>query len=135
MKKNFEEVWFKCLASIRNYIPDQTFTTWFKPISPLKLEDSTLTVQLPSQFFYEFLESHYSVLINQSLIKTLGKDAKLNYSIVVNEKNEMLQMPSHKNRFSVEVDNQSQLSDRYTFDNFVEGSNNQFARAASLAVA
>jgi len=135
MAQKFEEVWSNCLTNIKDHIPDQTFTTWFKPIVPLKLEDSTLTVQLPSQFFYEFLESHYSALINQSITKTLGKNSKLNYSIVVSETNEMLQMPSHKKGFSAEVDNQSQLSDRYTFENFVEGSNNQFARAAALAVA
>ena len=135
MAQKFEEVWSKCIAKFKDHITEQTFTTWFKPIVPLKLEDSILTVQLPSQFFYEFIESHYSVLINQTITGILGKDGKLTYSIVVSETNEMVQMPSHKKRFSVEIDNQSHLSDRYVFDNFVEGSNNQFARAASMAVA
>lgn len=135
MAQKYEEVWSECISNIKEHITAQTFTTWFRPIVPLNIEDSILTVQLPSQFFYEFLESHYSTLINQSLKNILGENAKLKYSIVVSETNELLQMPSQKKKFNVEVDNQSQLSERYLFDNFVEGSNNQFARAASLAVA
>jgi len=135
MAQKYDEVWLECLKAIQEHITIQTFTTWFKPIVPLKLENSDLTVQLPSQFFYEFLESHYSTLINQILTNIMGRESKLKYSIVLSETNELLQMPSHKKKYTVEADNKSQLSERYIFDNFVEGSNNQFARAASLAVA
>lgn len=140
MAQEYEKIWSKCLTSIKNQVTDQTYTTWFKPIVPLRMEDSTLTVQLPSQFFYEFLESHYSALINQSLSGILGKDAKLTYSIVVNETNELLQTTAPQQQPKIPMDNydsqyKSQLNVRYTFENFVEGSNNQFARAASLAVA
>lgn len=135
MEQDFDEIWSKCLKSIKSQVTEQTFTTWFKPIVPLKLENSTLTVQLPSQFFYEFLESHYSSLINQSLKMIVGNDAKLTFSIVVNESSELMQMPSVNKKPRVDIDNnRAQLNDRYTFENFVEGSNNQFARAAALAV-
>lgn len=136
MAQMFEKVWTKCLSNIRDQITDQTFTTWFKPIIPRKFEDSTLTVELPSQFFYEFLEIHYSALLNQSLAKVLETDtANLNYLIVVNEEtNELIQMPSLKKKINFEIDAYSQLSARYLFDNFVQGDNNQFARAAALAV-
>ena len=136
MKPQADDIWAQCLKSIKSQVTEQTFTTWFKPIVPVKVEDSTLTVQLPSQFFYEFLESHYSALINQSLRMIIGNDAKLTYSIVVNnEESELMQMPSANKKPRSDVENnRSQLSERYTFDNFVEGSNNQFARAAALAV-
>ncbi len=135
MVQKCEDIWSNCLSIIREEIPDQTYTTWFKPIVPLKLEDSILTVQIPSQFFYEFLESHYSPLINKSLSRVIGKDSKLNYSISVSDKNEILHPTSSNTIPTMETEDKSQLSDRYTFENFVEGSNNQFARAAAMAVA
>ena len=51
MKKNHIEAWNKCLDIIKDNIPYQSFKTWFEPILPVKLEDSTLTIQVPSQFF------------------------------------------------------------------------------------
>ena len=49
-------LWNRCLEIIRDNVPEQTYKTWFLPIIPLKYEDKTLVVQVPSQFFYEFLE-------------------------------------------------------------------------------
>ncbi len=59
MKKKHVEVWEKCLAVIKDNIPYQSFKTWFEPIVPLKVENNILVVQVPSQFFYEWLEDHY----------------------------------------------------------------------------
>jgi chromosomal replication initiator protein len=139
MLQKSDVVWSQCLETIKEHITDQTFTTWFQPIVPIKLEDSTLTVQLPSQFFFEYLESHYQNLIHEALRNTLGEDSKLNYSIMVAETNELLKFPSQKKRtplINTENNNTNHtLSPRYTFENFVEGNNNQFARAAAMAVA
>lgn len=136
MPQDYEIVWSKCLSSIKKDINNQTFVTWFKPIRPLKIENKKLTVQVPSQFFYEFLEGHYSDLLNQTLCQIIGESAKLTYSIVVNNSQESLKLPSYR-RKKVNSNNgfDSQLNERYRFDNFVEGSSNQFARAAASAVA
>jgi chromosomal replication initiator protein len=136
------DIWLKTLSLVKKNLTEQTFITWFKPIIPLSLTDKKLTVQIPSQFFYEFLETHYSELIKISVQQTLGDDAEILYSVVMNNKNEALnnqkiipqihpkpiQDDNHKNYAT-------HLNDRYTFERFVEGGNNQFARAASLAVA
>ena len=53
---NHVGLWNRCLEIIRDNVPEQTYKTWFLPIIPLKYEDKTLVVQVPSQFFYEFLE-------------------------------------------------------------------------------
>ena len=52
-------LWNRCLEIIRDNVPEQTYKTWFLPIIPLKYEDKTLVVQVPSQFFYEFLEDKF----------------------------------------------------------------------------
>ncbi|MDZ7263105.1 MAG: chromosomal replication initiator protein DnaA [candidate division KSB1 bacterium] len=142
MTSNCVDIWTKALSVIKENLNEQTYTTWFKPIIPVNFENKKLTVQIPSHFFYEFIETHYSDLINKSLQQIIGDEAQLLYSVVVNNKNEILN--GHLATNSVLPQNlpiakdpsfESHLNERYTFSNFVEGSNNQFARAASLAVA
>ena len=59
MENNHVELWNRCLQVIRDNVPEPAFNTWFKPIIPLKYENKTLTVEVPSQFFYEFIEEKY----------------------------------------------------------------------------
>jgi chromosomal replication initiator protein len=61
----------------------KAFKTWFEPISPVKLENNVLTIQVPSQFFYEWLEEHYIVLLKKTIKKELGPDGRLEYSIIM----------------------------------------------------
>ena len=63
MEKNAEKVWANCLKIIQDNINYQSFKTWFEPIKPIKLEKSILTIQVPSQFFYEWIEEHYISLL------------------------------------------------------------------------
>lgn len=142
MTSNCVNIWSDTMSILKENLNEQTYTTWFMPIIPLKLEDEKLTVQIPSHFFYEFIETHYSELINRSLQQTIGDRAQLLYSVVVNNKNEILngkndipKIASVAAPFPKNPEFESQLNVRYTFENFVEGGNNQFARAASLAVA
>lgn len=83
MGKAFSKVWDNCLAIIRDNIPYQSFKTWFEPIVPIKLENNVLTILVPSQFFYEWLEEHYINLLKKTLRKELGSDGRLEYSIVI----------------------------------------------------
>ena len=137
MKSAAQEVWGRCLALINQNINEQSFFTWFKPIHPLDVSGNALTIQVPSQFFYEWLEDHYSDLLNRAVKQTLGDSARLNYSISVNDESEPLQLPSMNRRRSTngKADDISLLSTRYTFESFVEGNSNQFAKAAATAVA
>ncbi|MBQ5457254.1 MAG: chromosomal replication initiator protein DnaA, partial [Bacteroidales bacterium] len=57
--KNCEEVWAKCLEIIQENLQKAAFNTWFAPIVPVELKDNQLTIQVPSTFFYEYLEEHY----------------------------------------------------------------------------
>ena len=66
-------LWNRCLEIIRDNVPESTYKTWFVPIVPLKYEDKTLIVQVPSQFFYEFLEDKFVDLLRKTLYKVIQR--------------------------------------------------------------
>lgn len=165
MSKTHEEVWKNCLSVIKDNVNIQSFKTWFEPIRPLKLKENVLTIQVPSQFFYEWLEEHYITLLKKTIKKELGTDGKLEYSIIMENnfnsskpyaikvptsnkkevRNPAVAMPldigtkSIKNPFIIpglkKVVVDSQLNPNYSFETFVEGESNRLARSAGFAVA
>jgi len=164
LKKNHDEVWKNCLKIIKDNVNQQSFKTWFEPIKPVKLENNVLTIQVPSQFFYEWLEEHYITLLRKTIKRELGNDARLEYRIVVDNssgsspytvnypnyntgegKNPDVLAPislgsnAIKNPFIIpglkKVNVDSQLKPAYNFDSFVEGDCNRLARSAGFAVA
>ena len=83
MEKNYNKIWENCLKIIKDNIGDQAFKTWFEPIKPVKLEGNVLTIQVPSQFFYEWLEENYITLLKTTIKKELGNTGRLEYSIIM----------------------------------------------------
>lgn len=83
MSKTFIDVWENCLKFIKDNVSGQSFKTWFEPITPVKLENNILTIQVPSQFFFEWLEEHYIGLLKSAIKKELGTEGRLEYSIIV----------------------------------------------------
>jgi chromosomal replication initiator protein len=83
MPLSHSEVWQNCLSVISDNISQQSFKTWFEPIIPVKLQDNVLTIQVPSQFFYEWLEEHYITLLRKTIRKELGHEGQLEYSIIM----------------------------------------------------
>lgn len=164
MEKPFEKVWTNCLTIIKDIVEWQHFKTWFEPIKPVALKENVLTIQVPSQFFYEYIEEHYINLLAKTLKRELGKEARLEYRIMVdsgNAKSKPLTMDvsgqsfkSYSNNemdFPLVINNHvknpfvipglkkmqidSQLNPIYTFDAFVEGDCNRVARRAGKTVA
>ncbi|HDS05983.1 MAG TPA: chromosomal replication initiator protein DnaA [Bacteroides sp.] len=78
-----ERVWNNCLNIIKDNVPSISFRTWFEPIVPLKLDNDILTIQVPSPFFYEYLEEQYIDILRKVIRKELGPDAKLEYNVVM----------------------------------------------------
>lgn len=161
-EKTAESVWSSCLKIIKDNVPPQSFKTWFDPIKPIKLDDKVLTIQVPSQFFYEWLEEHYVTLLRKTLKQELGAGSRLEYNIIVentgtnpytinvptsnaakidpNEVGMPLNLGTNiKNPFVIpglrKVNIDSQLNPNYTFENFIEGDCNRLARSAGFAVA
>ena len=87
MNKSHADVWNNCLHIIKDIIPSVSFKTWFEPIIPLKLENNVLTIQVPSPFFYEYLEEQYIDILRKTLRREIGADAKLEYNVVLENAN------------------------------------------------
>ncbi|MDG1729066.1 MAG: chromosomal replication initiator protein DnaA [Algibacter sp.] len=165
MSVTVESVWGNCLEFIKDNIQPQAYKTWFEPIKAVKLTDKALSIQVPSKFFYEWLEEHYVKILKVSLTKELGETAKLVYIIKMentygNKQPFTEKIPSSNrgalksqdvdaplNNKSPELRNpfvipgirnvkiESQLNPNYSFENFLEGDSNRLARSAGLAVA
>ena len=165
MNISASSVWDKCLAFIKDNIQPQAYKTWFLPIKPVRLNDNVLSIEVPSKFFYEWLEEHYIKLLKTALQKELGDEARLIYSIRMentfgskvaftenipsNNKVGLSpqnveaplnsQMTELKNPFVIpgikNLQIESQLNPSYNFENFLEGDSNRLARSAALAVA
>lgn len=151
-----EVIWKKCLQNIKERIPAQSYTTWFEPINPVKLHNDILTIQVPSQFFYEWLEENYVHLLKQAIKAEIGENGRLEYSVVVDKGNEQVNPVTvnvsgsshsqHQHRvngfdayknpaFYQELKSNSNLNPSYRFENFIEGDCNRLARSAGFAVA
>lgn len=165
MNVTAESVWDNCLKFIKDNIQPQAYKTWFEPIIAVKLQDKSLSIQVPSKFFYEWLEEHYVKILKVALTKELGEGAKLVYVIKMENtygnkqpftekipssnrtavKSQDVEVPLNnkspelRNPFVIpgirNVKIESQLNPNYNFDNFLEGDSNRLARNAGLAVA
>ncbi|MDU0371038.1 chromosomal replication initiator protein DnaA [Hymenobacter endophyticus] len=87
MLKDCRTVWANCLRVIKATIGEQSFRTWFQPIVPVQLHNNILLIQVPSTYFYEFLEEHYVEELKRAIHQELGPDGRLEYSIVVDQGN------------------------------------------------
>ena len=164
MEASAEKIWSNCLIFIKDNIQQQAFKTWFEPIIPLKITENSLSIQVPSKFFYEWLEEHYVKILKVALTRELGDDARLIYTIKMentfgNKAPFTESIPSSNQSgvnaqkvdaplqtYSSELKNpfvipgirnlqiESQLNPNYNFENFLEGDSNRLARSAGLAV-
>jgi chromosomal replication initiator protein len=136
-------VWKNCLQKIKENVTQMTFNTWFLPIKPVELRGSILKVQLPSKFFWEWVDEHFNSLINKTIRDVIGPEAKLTY--IVDENSATLEVSEEdivaKNINKPTSEKQkakqtfeSHLNPRYTFENFIKGEGNQLARAAAGAI-
>jgi chromosomal replication initiator protein len=105
----------------------------------LELDGEILKVQLPSQFFWEWIDEHFNTLISKTIHQVLGPNAKLAY--IINDENDspshLISKPPVVNKIpekSKQKNFEPHLNPRYTFENFIKGEGNQLARAAALAI-
>lgn len=134
---SFQKVWKSCLGIIEENVNPQSFQTWFTPVVPVKIEGLKLTIQVPSQFFYEWLYEHYSDIICNALTCVMGDGSSVEYMISQPAEKAIQSISPHttKKPAGQYQGEETHLNSRYIFENFVEGRSNQFAKAASLAVA
>ena len=80
-EQRYIEVWNECLRVIEQVIGPQMFARWFKPLVPLSLQGSTITIEVPSDFYRKYLEEVYLDVLKKTLKRVLGPDARLIYKV------------------------------------------------------
>lgn len=165
MNRDLNDIWNECLQMFRENVPPQAYSTWFEPIKPVDYRDGLLTVQVPSDFFYEYLESRFIKVIKATIRKVLGPEGKLEYSIMMDtdeNKPVVVRQPSvdrtnttnppkqiqinfDKSESSMlnpfvlpgirKINIESNLNESNCFENFVTGECNRVAYEAGVAIA
>ena len=148
------ELWGKCLGIIRDNVPGMAFNTWFSNTKPASYKAGVLTIFVPSQFVYEYIEAHYVDLLGAAIYRTFGEGTQLNYRVLTDRQNQLtLEQVSEKKPAKPvveqkKVDNGTpdsiavpvqdldpMLRSNYSFDNFIEGLSNKLPRAAAESIA
>ena len=157
IESNHVVLWNRCLEVIKDNVPETTYNTWFAPIVPLKYEDKTLIVQIPSQFFYEILEEKFVDLLRKTLYKAIGEGTKLMYNVMVDKTsipNQTVNLEASNRSTAVTPksiiggnkapsflqapavqDLDPHLNPNYNFENFIEGYSNKLSRSVAEASA
>jgi len=132
-----DDLWGKCLLYIKDRIQEQAFQTWFDGIIATNLNLDGITLQVPNQFHYEWLETKYRHLIDNALKENASHPLIVNYSVVISDKSidEIPTLTAKEKQVPQGYQRKSQLNSRYTFENFIEGKSNQFAKAAATSIA
>lgn len=129
-----ENFWPQVLETIKGRININSFDTWIKPIQCQDADEKKVVLEVPNNFFRDWVAEHYLKTIKEVLFELTGRD----YSISLLVKK--VRPPHLKEADGVVADMDDDLASRmfnprYTFENFVIGAGNQFAHAAAQAVA
>jgi chromosomal replication initiator protein len=138
-KFNKEEIWSKCLLFIKNRIQETAFQTWFDGVQVSSITNEDVTLLVPNKFHYEWLESKYRTLIDEAINSVTSKSLIINYTVPITSKSsqEIPSFSKRKNdypRFQPRYNKTKIFNSQYTFNSFIEGKDNQFARAACESV-
>jgi chromosomal replication initiator protein len=130
-------IWNACKEKLKKSLGDISFDTWIAPLSFKKLTATSLVLEAPDNFFKNWVESNYLPQIKQSLKEAGQKDFEVafevNPSLLKRKTNRIFK--TIQKSFREEPQDSLRLNPRFTFDNFIVGSSNKMAHAASLAVA
>jgi len=142
LQDNLQTLWDGVLDVIQQNTTQQTYSTWFAPTKLISDDEKTLRVNVPNNFFAEWLESHYSKLISNAVLQFVGEHRRIRFiprdskpatsayhPLDWKSEPAISQKPLHTDALY-----STRINERYTFENFIVGDSNNFAYAASRAV-
>ena len=157
MQQSHQALWDNCLHLIRQNVSEQIYKTWFGPIvfESYNEQEKTVLVQLPSMFFYEYLEQNFIRLMGWALANSFHANVRLTYRIVTDKVNNLTQDAEAERPADIEgpqpatrvnktptvldaavpQDLNPQLDPKKTFENFIEGASNKLPRTVGLSIA
>ena len=128
-------LWNICLSKLENEVPSVDFNTWIRPLQAVETEGN-LNLLAPNRFVLDWIKKHHVTQINEAV--TEFSNGKLTLVLDVGSNRHMLTpvVTSLPDEPKITAPNfEHFLNKNFTFDNFIEGKSNQFARAAALQVA
>ena len=129
-----KDLWKIVKNNLKSSQPDHAYSTWFEPIVSIGLNDNTLLLELPNQFFYDWIQAHYIDIIEEAANDEHGDQLTIKYTVA--PQNPLIDQQPHdglQEQVGAKTSNKS-LNENYTFVSFIEGAHNQFAKAAALNV-
>jgi chromosomal replication initiator protein len=133
MERNLDQIWEDVLNLIKVELTEVSFNTWLKSIEPISLTDDEIVLGAPNDFTKGILEGRYFNLIRNAINQITGSNYNIKFIIPGEEVQPLA--PSPKEVENEDILNKSKLNPKYSFSTFVTGKSNEFAHAASVAVA
>jgi chromosomal replication initiator protein len=132
-----DDLWAKALGALREQFGRQNFETWIKPIRCVARNRNEIRLEVPNKFFRDWLAEHFLDQVAQVLRSLADHEIRIHVNINQQLQAETSREPIEKRdeRPKERVPRANNLIAKYTFENFVVGASNQFAHAASVAVA
>ena len=131
-----KDIWESAQETLKEKLGTTTYETWFSAISYKTEAPNTLTLEMPDEFFKDWVVEHYSAAIQTVLKNTSSESIKLDFVVnnKVLKKTTSPKLKDFETGFKEQPQRPSLLNPRLTFENFVVGPSNRFAYAASRAI-
>src|SRR3989344_2811312 len=138
------ELWKAALGEVELQISKANYKTWFQNTSIVDKKNGVVMVAVPNSFTKEWLENKYHKFILKSLRNIESEVKEVRYQIKPNQSKEDAKEKKRENNEVItnrqlyfqelNVNSDTNLNPRYTFENFIVGSSNELAHAAAIAV-
>ncbi len=137
MVLSMENLWARVTDSLKETVGQQNFDIWIKPIAFVSIHEGSVELEVPNRFFREWINEHYTSQIQETFSNIVQQPCCLRFRIKNERKGreEVVSRIVERREPANLQPSQSPFNPKYTFENFVVGASNQFANAASLAVA
>ena len=144
MEFTADELWSRVLDTTRDKLQGQTYRTWLAATTVVGVTDSEILVEVPSEFHAEWISLRYGPLLQDVIQQILGRPLTLTFRctdpasappIPTIEVTPQALGTTPRAPTGDRAGSPSTLNQRYTFERFVVGNNNQLATAACHAVA
>lgn len=141
------KLWQDTLAQLEASLNPQHFATWIKPLRLVQIDRDLVVIEVPNRFVLDWVRDNYAKLIQQVLSELSAVSYRLQINVAGQEKEKVKADARTKSASKEAQVRQSEvipqnewqadlnLNRKYTFEEFVAGSSNQFAFAAAMAVA
>lgn len=133
-----EKLWNSAKQRLKSSEPSHAYSTWFEPIKSIGLNNSTLVLEVPNQFFFEWIQTHHKETIEREVFETYEGNLTIKYTVSpdggAGQKSKGEENQQWSKNKEIERPKNKSLNEKYTFSSFIQGAHNQFAKTAALSV-